>query len=347
MESTFAVETQQLTKRYHARVAVDHLDMQVRTGASYGLVGPAGAGTTTTLRMLCGAIAPSEGSATVGGLDTGKQIEKVRAQLGYMPQAFSLYPDLSVRENLEFFADMYGVPFRERAGRMQRLLEFARLTDFQQRRAEHLSGGMKKKLALACTLIHQPKVVLLDEPTTGVDPVSRRELWRILYALLRTGVTIVVTTPYMDEAELCNRIGFMIEGRLLVTGTPAELGRLPQRSVIELKARPRKVMQEVAQGLEGVDSIQIFGDRLHLLAAEPAAVSERLRARLAAAGAEVLTLRTVLPSMEDVFMHLARREDSDSAHSRAGDGKSPAGGREDSDSAHDSKLPAGAHGEES
>jgi ABC-2 type transport system ATP-binding protein len=320
MESAFAVETNQLTKRFatHAsgrvpvvaeRVAVDHLDIQVRRGEIYGLVGPDGAGKSTTLRMLCGAIAPSEGSATVAGLDIVMQIEKVRARLGYMPQAFSLYPDLTVRENLEFFADIYAVPMRERAARMQSLLEFARLTDFQKRRAEHLSGGMKKKLALACTLIHRPEVVLLDEPTTGVDPVSRRELWRILYELLRTGVTIVVTTPYMDEAELCNHLGFIMDGRLLVTGSPAELGRLPQRSVIELKARPRKVMQAVAQSVEGIDSIQIFGDRLHLMSADPEAVSARLRERLAAEGAEVLTLRTVLPSMEDVFMHLTRPEE--------------------------------------
>ena len=329
MADTFAVETRQLTKHFGARVAVDHVDMQVRRGEIYGLVGPDGAGKTTTLRMLCGAIVPSSGAVTVSGLDAGKQIEKVRAQLGYMPQAFSLYPDLSVKENLQFFADMYGVPVRERAARMARLLEFARLSGFQERRAEHLSGGMKKKLALACTLIHQPQVVLLDEPTTGVDPVSRRELWRILYALLRTGVTIVVTTPYMDEAELCSRIGFMIEGKLLVTGTPAELGRLPQRSVIELKARPRDVMQQVAQSLEGVDSTQIFGDRLHLLVADPEAVSARLRERLAAAGAEVLTLRTVLPSMEDVFMHLARREEPDFAHPRAGDVRPPGAGREE------------------
>ena len=196
---------------------------------------------------------------------------------------------------------------------MKQLLEFSRLTEFQKRRAEHLSGGMKKKLALACTLIHQPEVILLDEPTTGVDPVSRRELWQILYGLLRTGVTIVVTTPYMDEAELCNRIGFIAHGRLMVVGTPTELQKVPQRAVVELKARPRKVMQSVAQQTEGIESIQIFGDRLHLLTDKPDVVSAQLATKLQAEGAQVLTLRTIQPSMEDVFMHLARRDEEEHA----------------------------------
>ena len=308
-ENDFAIQTSALTRRFEGRTAVDRLDLQVRRQEIFGLVGPDGAGKTTTLRLLCGAMEPSEGSATVAGFDTRKQIEQVRRRLGYMPQAFSLYPDLSVRENLEFFADLYDVPGKQRKERMNYLLEFSRLTNFQQRHAEHLSGGMKKKLALACTLIHQPEVILLDEPTTGVDPVSRRELWRILFDLLRTGVTIVVTTPYMDEAELCNRVGFITGGRLLVTGTPAELARLPQQSVIELKARPRKLMQAAAQDIDGVASLQIFGDRLHLLTGTPDTVSAVLEERLHAQGAEILTLRTIQPSMEDVFMHLTRRDE--------------------------------------
>ncbi len=301
-----AIETSGLTKRFGSLTAVDNLDLVVQRGSIFGLVGPDGAGKSTTLRMLCGAMAPSAGSALVAGYDVVRQTELARLQLGYMPQAFSLYPDLSVQENLEFFADIYEVPSAVRKERMERLLEFSRLEGFRGRRAEYLSGGMKKKLALACTLIHEPRVLLLDEPTTGVDPVSRRELWHILYELLRTGVTTVVTTPYMDEAERCNRVGFLMAGKLLVSGTPAELADLPRRMVIELKARPRKVMQTVARGVAGVDNIQIFGDRLHLLAAEPEAVMVNLREALEREGAQILTLRTVRPSMEDVFMHLAQ-----------------------------------------
>jgi ABC-2 type transport system ATP-binding protein len=310
LDSASAIVTTGLTKRFGRVTAVDHLDLVVNRGSIFGLVGPDGAGKTTTLRMLCGAMAPTEGTASVAGFDVVRQTELARLQLGYMPQSFSLYPDLSVQENLEFFADVYEVPRALRQGRMDKLLEFSRLTDFRGRRAEHLSGGMKKKLALACTLIHEPRVLLLDEPTTGVDPVSRRELWHILYDLLRSGVTTVVTTPYMDEAERCNRVGFLMAGRLLVSGTPSELADLPRRMVIELKARPRKVMQMVARGVEGVDNIQIFGDRLHLLAANPASVMAELQGALDREGAQILTLRIVRPSMEDVFMHLAQQGES-------------------------------------
>ncbi|MDP3046710.1 MAG: ABC transporter ATP-binding protein [Chloroflexota bacterium] len=301
-----AIEMSGLTKRFGQLTAVDQLDLVVKRGSIFGLVGPDGAGKTTTLRMLCGALVPTAGTARVAGFDVVRQTELARLQLGYMPQSFSLYPDLSVQENLEFFADVYEVPRALRQARMDKLLEFSRLAGFRGRRAEHLSGGMKKKLALACTLIHEPRVLLLDEPTTGVDPVSRRELWHILYELLRSGVTTVVTTPYMDEAERCNRVGFLMAGRLLVSGTPSELADLPRRMVVELKARPRKVMQAVAHGAGGVDNIQIFGDRLHLLAADPAAVMASLQEALEREGAQILTLRTVRPSMEDVFMHLAQ-----------------------------------------
>ncbi len=311
MDSPYVIETRGLTKRFGGLTAVDAVDLSVRRGEIFGLVGPDGAGKTTLLRLLCGAIDTTDGEATVAGFGVTREIEQVREHLGYMPQSFSLYPDLSVRENLEFFADIFGVPAAVRGQRMAELLEFSRLTDFQKRRAEHLSGGMKKKLALACTLMHQPAVVMLDEPTTGVDPVSRRELWRILYNLLRTGVTIVVTTPYMDEAELCNRVGFIMGGRLLVTGTPAELEALPGKAVIELKARPRKAMHAAAAQTPGIDSIQIFGDRLHLLTAQPDAVSASVSEALRSQGADVLTLRTIHPSMEDVFMHLSQRGDAE------------------------------------
>lgn len=309
----YAIETHQLTKSFpgpadQARPAVDHLDLAVPAGQLFGLVGPDGAGKTTTIRMLCGVLPPTEGGGQVAGLDIVREIEQVRMRIGYMPQAFSLYPDLSVRENLLFFADIYGVPPRERSGRMQRLLAFSRLTEFQSRRAEHLSGGMKKKLALACTLIHEPEVLFLDEPTTGVDPVSRRELWRILYELLAGGVTILVSTPYMDEAERCNSVGFLYDGRLLTAGAPTELEARLDYRLIELKGRPRKVTQAVARHTEGVADVQIFGDRLHLGTDDREGTMARLETALTEAGVEILSLRPIAVSMDDVFRSLVQRE---------------------------------------
>jgi ABC-2 type transport system ATP-binding protein len=309
----YAIETHQLTKRFrgpadHTQPAVDHLDLTVPSDQLFGLVGPDGAGKTTTIRMLCGVLSPTGGEGQVAGFDIVKQVERVRARIGYMPQAFSLYPDLSVRENLVFFADIYGVPARQRDERMRELLTFSRLTGFQSRRAEHLSGGMKKKLALACTLIHEPEVLFLDEPTTGVDPVSRRELWRILYDLLARGVTIFVSTPYMDEAERCSSVGFLYKGRLLVMGTPTELEQQLDYSLIELKGRPRKVTQAVARQTEGVADVQIFGDRLHLSVMDVEGTMARLTTVLTDAGVEIIVLRSIGVSMEDVFMSLTRRE---------------------------------------
>jgi ABC-2 type transport system ATP-binding protein len=230
----------------------------------------------------------------------------VKQRIGYMSQRFSLYGDLTVSENLDFFADIFRVSADFRTKRKAELLAFSRLTEYQNRRAEHLSGGMKQKLALACTLIHQPEVLFLDEPTTGVDPVSRREFWQILYDLLRQGVTILVSTPYMDEAERCSHVGFMSKGRVLVTGTPDELKSLLRKEVLELRGRPRKVTQQVARQTDGVEDVQIFGDTLHLIVIDAVSAQERLRAKLTEAGVEVVTLRQIKPAMEDVFMSLSR-----------------------------------------
>lgn len=296
-----------LRKSFGEVAAVRGLDLVVKRGEIHGLVGPDGAGKTTTLRMLCGVLAPDAGRARVMGHDVVAEIEQVRQRIGYMPQRFSLYGDLTVKENLAFFADLYGVPRRVREERSARLLAFSRLEPFVDRLAEFLSGGMKQKLALACTLIHEPELLLLDEPTTGVDPVSRREFWRILYSLLGQGVTILVTTPYMDEAERCNRVGFMARGRLVASGTPKQLKQLVGRAILELRAEPRRTAMQVARELGELEDVRAFGDLLHLVTADPPAAESATRRAMAAHGIRVESLRRIEPSMEDAFMSLAGR----------------------------------------
>jgi ABC-2 type transport system ATP-binding protein len=221
-----------------------------------------------------------------------------------MSQRFTLYGDLTVEENIRFFAEIFGIPAQQSGRRTAELLAFAGLELFRRRRAEHLSGGMKQKLALACTLIHEPNVLMLDEPTTGVDPVARRDFWKILYTLVSRGVTILVSTPYMDEAERCNTVAFLSRGRLLAVGTPNELKRRLPWQVLALRARPQGMAQRIAQEMPGVTDVQIMGDALHLFVADAASVLPALEATLARSGAEVRTLRPVPPSMEDIFMWL-------------------------------------------
>ena len=221
-----ALRTTGLRRTFGDLVAVDDLDLEVGPGEIFGLVGPDGAGKSTTMRMLTGILPPTAGSAEVAGCDVVRNPEGLREHIGYMSQRFGLYPDLSVLENILFYADLHGVPARQRAPRLERLLGFSNLTPFRHRLAGDLSGGMKQKLGLACALIHTPRVLFLDEPTNGVDPVSRRDFWRILYQLVRDGVTLFVSTAYLDEAERCNRLALLHRGRLLALGTPAEVKRL-------------------------------------------------------------------------------------------------------------------------
>jgi ABC-2 type transport system ATP-binding protein len=308
---TLAIEAHQLTKRYHNqkanRPALDRLDLDIPSGHLYGLVGPDGSGKTTALRILTSAMPPTSGSARIAGFDILRQADKARPHIGYMPQAFSLYPDLSVIENLNFFADINGMPKARRKGRIAELLEFSRLTDFQSRRSEHLSGGMRKKLALACALIHEPQVLLLDEPTTGVDPVSRRELWRLLSEVVQRGVTVLMSTPYMDEAERCNTVGVLYEGRLLVGGSPAELEAQLPFQVVEVKARPRGQTRDIVSSAQGVLGWRPVGDRLRLSVSDPQQMQAHLAAELEQAGASVSILRQARPTMEDVFVHMAEK----------------------------------------
>jgi ABC-2 type transport system ATP-binding protein len=303
-----------LTKRYSSQTkeshpALDAVDLQVEAGNLYGLVGPDGAGKTSLLRILSTVLMPTSGSARLAGFDVIKQSEQVRARLGYMPQAFSLYPDLSVMENLRFFADMNGVPRGKQKERIEELLDFARLADFISRRSENLSGGMRKKLALACAMIHEPEILLLDEPTTGVDPVSRRELWQLLAKVIERGVTVVVSTPYMDEAERCDVVSIISQGCILTTGAPVDLEQQMPFRIIEVKARPRGTLRKVADQTEGVIGWRAVGDRLRLAVIDLVESQKRIESNLIKAGAEISILREARITMEDVFIHLVEQQE--------------------------------------
>ena len=297
-----AIRTHQLRRSFGERVAVAGLDLDVQPGEIFGLVGPDGAGKTTTMRMLTGILPPSGGSAEVAGCDVARDSEKLKDQIGYMSQRFGLYPDLSVAENIAFYADIYGVPRRELAARTERLLGFSNLTPFKHRLAGNLSGGMKQKLGLACALIHTPRVLFLDEPTNGVDPVSRRDFWRILYQLVRDGVTLFVSTAYLDEAERCNRLALLHEGRLLGLGTPDEVKRLMPGALLEIRtSAPRRTATLLRQHLHGA-TVGLFGDRVHVATREPAAVESDTRRHVADAGFELFSIKPIEPSLEDVFI---------------------------------------------
>jgi ABC-2 type transport system ATP-binding protein len=304
MSNSMAIETKALSRNFGAVQAVAGLTLNVPTGRIYGLVGPDGAGKTTTLRLLCGALLPDGGQASVMGIDVARDPEAVRRRIGYMPQRFSLYGDLTVHENMLFFADIYGVPRAEQAPLLERLLAFSRLSKFQNRRADALSGGMKQKLALACALIHKPDVLMLDEPTTGVDPVSRREFWDIVRdAVNQDGMTVLVSTPYMDEADRCHTVGFMRGGALMATGSPRELQALVSGVVLEVQATPYHEAQVLLRSIAGVREVQVFGDRLHVIA-DTALPEQALRDQLAGSGVTLGSVRQVQPTMEDVFMYL-------------------------------------------
>ena len=300
--SSPAIHAQGLRRTFGEVVAVDGLDLDVAEGEIFGLVGPDGAGKSTTMRMLTGILTPDTGTAQVAGFDVTRDSEHLKEHVGYMSQRFGLYPDLTVSENIDFYADIYGVPGRGRAERIERLLSFSHLTPFKQRLAGNLSGGMKQKLGLACALIHTPRVLFLDEPTNGVDPVSRRDFWRILYQLVREGVTIFVSTAYLDEAERCNRLALLHEGRLLGVGTPDEIKGLMTGALLEVRtSAPRRTAALLRERLAGAN-VGLFGDRVHVVTRDPAGTERQTRELVAAAGFELVSIRAVEPSLEDVFV---------------------------------------------
>jgi ABC-2 type transport system ATP-binding protein len=306
-KDNYVIETHNLTRSFKKVVAVDNLNLEIERGEIFGLVGPDGAGKTTTIRLLCAIMNPTEGSAKVAGFDVVKEAEEIKKRIGYMAQRFNLYGDLSVLENLNFFADIFAVTGQTRKERIDQLLGFARLTDFKDRRAAQLSGGMQKKLALACTLIHEPEILFLDEPTTGVDPVSRREFWDILSDLHLRGVTLFVSTPYMDEAERCSRVALMFEGDIIVCDEPEKVKELVPAELIELRPEELRRAREIVAHMDGVLEIQTYGDLLHVFVDSVEQRMPELKSYLENEELQISGLRQTRPRMEEAFISLIRK----------------------------------------
>ena len=309
-----AVKTRGLAKHFGDVSAVDGLDLDVRRGEMFVLVGPDGAGKTTTIRLLCGLLTPTAGSARVLGYDIAREKDRLKDHIGYLSQRFSLYGDLTVDENIEFFAEIHGV--RDFRKRREELLEFTRMAAFRNRLAERLSGGMKQKLALACTLIHAPSIIFLDEPTTGVDPVSRRDFWKILSSLLKTGITIVLSTPYLDEAERCSRVGLIHKGKLAAVDTPQGLKSMMKGTVIEVVCADTRRAFAVLKRTADVREVQLFGDRLNLVVNDPDRDWPGIESRLEQEGIGVLDRRIIPPSLENVFISVTGSHPAEQARSR-------------------------------
>jgi len=297
-----AIIAEKLTKRFADVRAVDHLSFEVHTGEIFGLVGPDGAGKTTTLRMLAGIMPPDEGTARVADFDVVHDPESVKRHLSYMPQRFGLYEDLTVDENIRFYADLFGVNRTEREERSSSLLQAAGMREFRRRLAGKLSGGMKQKLSLVCSLIHRPKIILLDEPTTGVDPVSRRDFWRILYELVSEGVTILTSTAYLDEAERCHRVALLHQGRLLFCDTPNNLKAKLGKSVLSITASEPRRLREELENAAGISSLVLTGDGVHVVVDDGASRIREFEARLNNASVPFNAIQQVTPTIEDLFV---------------------------------------------
>jgi len=309
-----AIRVEGISKRYPGqkeKLALDKISFNVPQGSLYGIIGPDGAGKTTLLRILSSVMLQSSGKASVLGFDTRRKAEEIRKLIGYMPQEFSQYPDLNLIENLNFFADIQGVSKAQKQERIEKMLALTNLSDFRQRAAGNLSGGMKKKLALSCAMVHNPQVLILDEPTTGVDPVSRAEFWSLLSTIVKDGVTVLISTPYMDEAERCSKVGILYDGKVLKEGTPEALTHALPFNIIEVKAKPRKQMREVVSQTDGILSWNPVGDRLRLSvpATKERSISRELERSFRKQKLDLQILRSARKTMEDVFVTVVEEQE--------------------------------------
>ena len=306
---TYAVETRELTRRFGKRVAVDHLNLHVCAGELYGFLGPNGAGKSTTLRMLCGILEPSEGGGTVLGLDLTRDPERIKSVIGYMSQKFSLYDELSVEENLTFYARVYEVPRAQRAARMAQMVQLADLSGQESQLAGTLSGGYRQRLALACALVHSPRLIFLDEPTAGVDPVSRRNFWGLIRRLVDQGTTIIVTTHYMDEAELCDTLGFIYQGKLIAQGSPAAIkSETFLQPVVEVEVDELRRASDLLADWDAVEEVVRIGTRLRVVLGVGHAGAADVNAFLTRGGLKPRWVHDVEPSVEDLFVSFVDKE---------------------------------------
>ena len=303
-----AIRAEGLIKRFGPLVAVDGLSLEVAAGEAFALVGPDGAGKTTTIRLLCGIMDPDQGRAEVLGFDTVRESERIKESIGYMPQRFGLYDDLTVAENISFYADVYRVPRAERQRRVPQLLKFSGLSQFQSRLAANLSGGMRQKLGLVCALVHTPRLLFLDEPTFGVDPVSRREFWQILYQLLETGITIFVSTAYLDEAERAHRVGLLHRGNLLIAGNPRKIKAAFEGELLEVRTRNLHAAKKLLTGHALTRQVLATGDRLMVTVEDREAALGPLEKSLKEANLTEIRIVPAEPTLEELFVQIVRRE---------------------------------------
>jgi len=309
-ENKQAVVVQDLEKRFGNFTAVNRISFAVPPGQVFGFLGPNGAGKSTTIRMLCGILTPSGGTGTVAGFDINTQAEQIKKNIGYMSQKFSLYEDLTVEENIDFYSGIYRLPLAKKEERKEWVISMAGLKDHRHSKTAILSGGWKQRLALGCAILHEPPIIFLDEPTSGVDPISRRQFWDLIYQLSGKGITVFVTTHYMDEAEYCDRLGLIYRGELIALGTPEALKtELMPEDVLEIIGdRPQDAMGEI-EGIEGVKEVALFGKGLHVVAANGKAVAPAIRQVLNARGYHITYLEKIPPSLEDVFVSLIEAHD--------------------------------------
>ncbi len=306
----YSVDVRRLEKRFGNFVAVNGISFHVRPGEIFGFLGPNGAGKSTTIRMLCGLLAPTSGEGTVAGYDLRSETEKIKQHIGYMSQRFSLYEDLTVEENIDFYSGIYRIPAERKRGRKEWVLSMAGLVGHRNTKTAFLSGGWKQRLALGCAILHEPPILFLDEPTSGVDPISRRNFWDLIYEMSGKGVTVFVTTHYMDEAEYCDRLGLIYRGDLAALGTPGEMkGRLMKEEVVEIRCgRPQDAIS-LLEGLPGVRGAALFGKGIHVVVEREEEAVPLFRETLEARGFPVERIERIVPTLEDVFVSLVEERD--------------------------------------